>query len=128
MRALATVAMLVGVDDERGPQLYKIDPAGHFFPFKVCMYSTLVQYHHLNPSSDHDPAVYTYTCVHTYIQATAAGVKQDEAINWLEKKVTDLPSLDVSATVQMAIMALQSVLSTDFRGTEIEVRNAKTRQ
>ena len=35
MRALATVAILVGVDDERGPQLYKIDPAGHFFPFKV---------------------------------------------------------------------------------------------
>jgi 20S proteasome alpha/beta subunit len=27
--------MLVGVDDERGPQLYKVDPAGHFFPFKV---------------------------------------------------------------------------------------------
>lgn len=36
MRALATVAILVGVDDERGPQLYKVDPAGHFFPFKVC--------------------------------------------------------------------------------------------
>ena len=35
MRALATVCMLVGVDDERGPQLYKVDPAGHFFPFKV---------------------------------------------------------------------------------------------
>lgn len=35
MRALATVAILVGVDDERGPQLYKVDPAGHFFPFKV---------------------------------------------------------------------------------------------
>jgi 20S proteasome subunit alpha 1 len=35
MRALATVAILVSVDDERGPQIYKIDPAGHFFPFKV---------------------------------------------------------------------------------------------
>ena len=38
MRALATVAILVGVDDERGPQLYKVDPAGHFFPFKVRAY------------------------------------------------------------------------------------------
>ncbi|KAM3568226.1 hypothetical protein VYU27_009646 [Nannochloropsis oceanica] len=87
MRALATVCMLVGVDDERGPQLYKVDPAGHFFPFK----------------------------------ATAAGVKQDEAINWLEKKVSEMSTMDTDSTVQMAIMALQSVLSTDFRGTEIEV-------
>ena len=56
------------------------------------------------------------------MQATAAGVKQDEAINWMEKKVADLPALDADGTVQLAIMALQSVLSTDFRGTEIEVR------
>jgi 20S proteasome subunit alpha 1 len=48
-------------------------------------------------------------------------VKQDEAINWLEKKVSELSTMDTAQTVQLAIMALQSVLSTDFRGTEIEV-------
>jgi len=48
-------------------------------------------------------------------------VKQDEAINWLEKKVSEMSTMDTDSTVQMAIMALQSVLSTDFRGTEIEV-------
>lgn len=42
-------------------------------------------------------------------------------MNWLEKKVSDLGSLSEEDTVQTAIMALQSVLSTDFRGTEIEV-------
>jgi 20S proteasome alpha/beta subunit len=29
-------AMLIGIDDELGPQLYKCDPAGHFVGYKVC--------------------------------------------------------------------------------------------
>lgn len=28
--------MLIGIDDEQGPQLYKCDPAGHYFGYKVC--------------------------------------------------------------------------------------------
>ena len=39
----------------------------------------------------------------------------------MEKKVGDLPALVSDGVVQLAIMALQSVLSTDFRGTEVEV-------
>jgi len=114
MRALATVAMLVSVDDERGPQLYKIDPAGHYFPYKV---STGVL-------SNGCSVVHAWGLTLLWVsldQATAAGAKEQEAINWLEKKVADLPSLDVAATTQLAIMALQTVLPTDFRGTEIEV-------
>ena len=30
------VAMILGIDDENGPRLYKCDPAGHFFGHKVC--------------------------------------------------------------------------------------------
>lgn len=30
-------AMLIGIDDEQGPQLYKCDPAGHYFGYKVCI-------------------------------------------------------------------------------------------
>jgi hypothetical protein len=41
------------------------------------------------------------------VQATAAGAKEQEAANWLEKKVADLPTLDVDRTVQLAISALQ---------------------
>lgn len=29
--------MLIGIDDEQGPQLYKCDPAGHYFGYKVCV-------------------------------------------------------------------------------------------
>ena len=29
------VAMVLGIDDEYGPRLYKCDPAGHFFGHKV---------------------------------------------------------------------------------------------
>jgi hypothetical protein len=29
------VAMILGIDEENGPQLYKCDPAGHFYGHKV---------------------------------------------------------------------------------------------
>eukprot|EP00611_Tribonema_gayanum_P028136 TRINITY_DN7138_c0_g1_i2.p2 TRINITY_DN7138_c0_g1~~TRINITY_DN7138_c0_g1_i2.p2 ORF type:complete len:254 (-),score=97.84 TRINITY_DN7138_c0_g1_i2:18-779(-) len=85
LRALACVALLVAVDDEKGPQVFKVDPAGHFFPYK----------------------------------AAASGAKEQEAVNWFEKKVDTLPEMDEAATIRCAIQCLQSV--TDFRGNEIEV-------
>jgi len=33
--------MVLGIDDENGPQLYKCDPAGHYFGHKVHMRSFL---------------------------------------------------------------------------------------
>jgi 20S proteasome subunit alpha 1 len=87
MRPLACVTMLCAVDDEKGPQLYKIDPAGHFLPFK----------------------------------ATASGIKEQEAVNYFEKKVEEMATNDEAATIRTAIMCLGSVLGSDFRGSEIEV-------
>jgi len=86
LRALACVCIIAAVDDEKGPQLFKVDPAGHFFPYL----------------------------------ATAAGSKESEAANFLEKKVEDLPSYDTNQTIQCAIAALQSVLNADFKAAEIE--------
>lgn len=34
MRPLCVVTMLFGIDDEKGPQLFKIDPAGYFVGYK----------------------------------------------------------------------------------------------
>ena len=35
MRPLAVIPILIGVDEERGPQLYKVDPAGYYVGYKV---------------------------------------------------------------------------------------------
>ena len=87
MRPLASVCLLIGVDDEKGPQVFKVDCAGHFLPFK----------------------------------ATATGSKEQEAVNFLEKRVGDMPEYSPSETVRQAIMCLGHVLGSDFRGSEIEV-------
>ena len=35
MRPLGVVPILIGIDEERGPQLFKVDPAGYFVGYKV---------------------------------------------------------------------------------------------
>ncbi|KAL3821441.1 hypothetical protein ACJIZ3_007346 [Penstemon smallii] len=87
MRPLGVVAMVLGIDEEKGPQLFKCDPAGHFFGHK----------------------------------ATSVGGKEQEAINFLEKKMKNDPAFSFEETVQTAISALQSVLQEDFKASEIEV-------
>ncbi len=81
------VMMIVGVDEEKGPQVLKVDPAGHFLPFK----------------------------------GTASGAKEQEATNFLEKRVESIPEYSFDETVRTAIVCLGSVLGSDFRGSEIEV-------
>ncbi|KAK9843705.1 hypothetical protein WJX81_003099 [Elliptochloris bilobata] len=87
MRPLGVVPILVGIDEERGPQLFKVDPAGYFVGYK----------------------------------ATSAGVKEQEAESFLEKRFKAAPELTFDEAVQTAISALQSVLSEDFKASEIEV-------
>lgn len=91
-RVLSTFMMLVGIDDEKGPQLFKVDPAGHFLGYKGC----------------------------------AAGVKEQEATNNLEKKIKGGMALSRDTIVQEAIASLQEVLGADFKPTEIEVALAES--
>jgi len=98
IRALASVLLLVAVDDEKGPLVFKVDPAGHFFAYK----------------------------------GVAAGTKEQEAINQLEKVYkeddkdkdddeTKKPPVTEEETVRLAISTLQYVLSADFKPDELEV-------
>lgn len=87
MRPLAVIGLFVGVDDEKGPVVYKVDCAGHYLPFF----------------------------------AAAAGPKEQEAMNFLEKRVDEMKEMDSDKAVRTAITCLGSVLGSDFRGNEIEV-------
>lgn len=89
MRPLGVAMTLISVDDEKGPQLYKCDPAGYFVGYK----------------------------------ATAAGPKQQEALNYMEKKLKNKDYADGSwdEVVELGITALSNVLSVDFKKQEIEI-------
>jgi 20S proteasome subunit alpha 1 len=86
-RAMACIMLFIGVDDEKGAQVFKVDPAGHYLPYK----------------------------------AVAAGKYEPEAMNFLEKKVSELSTLDENETIEMAIMAMKHVLASDFKSTEVEM-------
>lgn len=59
--------ILIGQDDELGPQLYKCDPAGYYVGYK----------------------------------ATSAGAKQQESLNYLEKKLKKNPELNMEDTIEV---------------------------
>ncbi|KAL0885170.1 hypothetical protein Bca101_009152 [Brassica carinata] len=67
------------------------------------------------------PGKASNACLYLPVHATSAGMKEQEAINFLEKKMKENPAFTYDETVQTAISALQSVLQEDFKATEIEV-------
>nr|ACO08806.1 Proteasome subunit alpha type 6 [Oncorhynchus mykiss] len=87
MRPLGCCMIVIGVDEECGPQVYKCDPAGYYCGFK----------------------------------ATAAGVKQTEATTFLEKKVKKKLDWTFAQTIETAITCLSTVLSIDFKPSELEI-------
>ncbi len=68
MRPLGCSMILIGIDDELGPQLFKTDPAGYYSGYR----------------------------------ATSSGVKQIEAVNFLEKKVKKKIDLSNNDTVEVS--------------------------
>ncbi|BFZ53336.1 Proteasome subunit YC7alpha/Y8 (protease yscE subunit 7) [Savitreella phatthalungensis] len=90
MRPLGVTTTLIGIDEEKGPQLFKCDPAGYYSGFL----------------------------------ATASGPKQQEATNYFEKRHKrdgDTAIDSWQKTVELAINAMSTALSVDFKATEIEI-------
>lgn len=69
---VVTAIIMIGMDDEFGPQVYKADPAGYFCGYK----------------------------------ATAAGVKQTEASNYLEKRIKKKQDYNENETIEVLLSAL----------------------
>lgn len=87
MRALGVVTIFGGFDEELGPQLFRVDPAGHYLGMKAC----------------------------------AAGPKEDQANNYLEKKIKAGQSLSYDETMELAIVTLQTVVGSDLKPADLEV-------
>lgn len=92
MRPLGVAMTIIGMDEEKGPSLYKCDPAGYYVGFRACAAGAKDQ-----------EAVNFLT--------NKFKVKDGEP-------EVELSEED---TIQTAIAALQNVLSADFKPDEIEV-------
>lgn len=87
MRALGVISIYCGIDDAKTPQLFRIDPAGHYDGYKAC----------------------------------SAGVKEQEANNYLEKRIKRKADLSYKETLDLAITSLQECVGMEFRPTDLEV-------
>lgn len=89
MRPYAVETIIAAIDEEKGPMLYKVDPAGHFYGYRVSFNQLLTP------------------------QAVSSGVKEQESVDFLEKQMKKNPEVFYSQnngeTARMAIEALQSV-------------------
>lgn len=85
--------ILIGMDSERGPQCFKLDPAGYFVGYRATASGAKQQEanNHLEKLLKKEPG--------TQGHVTLAG---DEA-------------------VEVALTTLSTVLATDFKSTEVEV-------
>mmetsp|Transcript_1866 Transcript_1866/g.2449 ORF Transcript_1866/g.2449 Transcript_1866/m.2449 type:complete len:243 (-) Transcript_1866:92-820(-) len=87
MRALGVVTLFAGIDEEKGPSLYRVDPAGYYRGYKAC----------------------------------AAGDKEQEANNFLEKKVKANANMTFDQAIEAAVIGLQTCVGADLKPTDLEI-------
>ena len=88
MRPFCVNTTIVGIDEENGPQVFRVDPSGYAVGFR----------------------------------AVATGTKEQEAMTQLEKHWKKKEgNWDRRETIEAAIQVLQTVISSDFKASEIEI-------
>lgn len=92
IRPLGVALTLIAMDDERGPQVYKCDPAGHFVGY-----------------------------IATGTGAKATDVMNHLEKQLKKSNVKSHIGESLNETLEQAIMTLSSVLGQDFKAAELEV-------
>lgn len=79
MRPLGVVPLIIGIDGERGPQLFKVDPAGHFAGYRgtgAGVKETEVE-NHLEKKLKSNPALDSDATVRAALGALGAVLGED---------------------------------------------------
>lgn len=97
IRPLGVALTLIAIDDERGPQVYKCDPAGHFVGY-----------------------------IATGTGAKATDVMNHLEKQLKKADVKEYIGGSLEETLEQAIMTLASVLGQDFKAAELEVGMVST--
>jgi len=120
MRALGVATIFIGIDEEKGPQLFRSDPAGHYLGFKACAAGAKEQ----EANNFLEKKVKALETKH-----------KEKKDGKTETKGTDIspssPSSSVGSegeatftekeTLETAIIALQNVVGSDLKSSDIEV-------
>ncbi|ORX33809.1 20S proteasome subunit alpha 1 [Kockovaella imperatae] len=91
MRPLGISMILIGVDEELGPQIFKLDPAGYFTGYKATASGQ------------------KQTEASNFLEKRWKGIEADKTV------------LDRGAVLEAAIECLSTVCATDFKASEIEI-------
>ena len=112
-RSSACVMILGAVDDERGPQLYKVDPAGHFLGYRATSAGLKEQEANNLLEKEFKPK-----------EAGAEGsgaAAAGPAVAAAAAAAAQAALATGADTVRLAISTYQTLLASDFREEEIEV-------
>lgn len=108
MRPLGIAMTLIGIDDERGPQCFQIDPAGFFVGYKAVS------------SGQKQTEATNYV---SFTRVHIANIQLEKKWKSVENnKIT----LDRTGVIELAIETLTNVCATDFKGSEIEIAICST--
>jgi len=113
-RPLGVCSVFIAIDDEKGPQVFKCDPAGAFGGFRACA------------AGEKEQEATTALEKKLLVQAAATGAaaaldEEEEDTSGVVGTEQNVKILSRDAAVKLAISTLQNVSSSDLKSTDIEV-------
>jgi len=140
MRALGVSTIFIGIDEERGPQLFRSDPAGHYLGFKACAAGAKEQEAHNflekkvkalearwkekkegKEGKEEKKEGKEEKKEVKEVKETKEGKGEREVVPVLALPPSDEPAFTYKEALENAIIALQNVVGSDLKPSDIEV-------